>query len=136
MKILLAKNIYYLVRTTLSGALKKLPKDTFVRINRSTVVSIYFIDQINRDHLIIEGKLDGRALVIRMKKEDVDEYLSQFRLINRRRRFSIRENSRYSAHADALGRMPTRESTPGYEIISSLRNGTSSTVSPSRYLRA
>jgi len=45
-----------LVSFNLSGALKKLPKDTFIRINRKTVVSIYFMDQIARDHLIIEGE--------------------------------------------------------------------------------
>ena len=55
-KIFLTNHIYYLVRATLSGALKKLPKDTFIRINRKTVASIYFMDQIARDHLIIEGE--------------------------------------------------------------------------------
>ena len=38
------------------GALKKLPKDTFIRINRKMVASIYYMDLIARDHLIIEGE--------------------------------------------------------------------------------
>jgi DNA-binding LytR/AlgR family response regulator len=55
-KIFLTNDIYYLVRSTLSGALKKLPKDTFIRINRKMVASIYFMDQIARDQLTIEGE--------------------------------------------------------------------------------
>ena len=55
-KIFLTNHIYYHVRTTLSGALKRLPKDTFIRINRKMVTSIYFMDLIARDHLIIEGE--------------------------------------------------------------------------------
>ena len=54
-KIFLINDIYYLIRSTLSGALKKLPKDNFIRINRSTVVSIYFINQINKDQMIVDG---------------------------------------------------------------------------------
>lgn len=39
--------------------------------------------QPDDDHLTIEGNLDGRALVIKMQRENIDEFLSQFRLINR-----------------------------------------------------
>jgi hypothetical protein len=39
--------------------------------------------QPDADHLNIEGNLDGRALVIKLQKENLDEFLSQFRLMNR-----------------------------------------------------
>lgn len=52
-KIFLPNNSFYHVRTTLSGALKKLPSELFIRIHRSIAVSILYIETINRDHLII-----------------------------------------------------------------------------------
>jgi DNA-binding LytR/AlgR family response regulator len=55
-KIFLSDRTYYLVRTSLSGALKKLPPEMFIKIHRSLVASIYFIDDIARDHLIIGGE--------------------------------------------------------------------------------
>src|SRR6266849_5857240 len=55
-KIYLSDHTYYLVRSTLSGALKKLPPEMFIRIHRSLVASIYFIDHIAKDHLIIGGE--------------------------------------------------------------------------------
>jgi DNA-binding LytR/AlgR family response regulator len=55
-KIYLSNKTDCLVRSTLSGALKKLPPEIFIKIHRSCVVSIYFIDNIARDHLIIGGK--------------------------------------------------------------------------------
>jgi DNA-binding LytR/AlgR family response regulator len=54
--IYLTDKIYYMVRTSLSAAVKKLPPDMFIRIDRSLVVSIYFIDNIARDHLLIAGE--------------------------------------------------------------------------------
>ena len=54
-KIFLSDKTYYMVRCSLSGALKKLPKEMFIRIDRSIVASIYFIDDIAKDHLIIDG---------------------------------------------------------------------------------
>lgn len=53
--ICLADETIYMVRSSLSGAVKKLPPDMFVKIHRSTVVSINYIDDIARDHLIIKG---------------------------------------------------------------------------------
>jgi|SRR5580765_1000039 len=55
-KIFLADHTHYMVRTSLSGALKKLPPDIFIKIHRSLVASIYFIDHIASDHLIIGGE--------------------------------------------------------------------------------
>src|SRR5664279_318908 len=52
-KIFLSDKTYYLVRSSLSGALKKLPADMFIRIHNSLVASIYFIDVIAKDHLLI-----------------------------------------------------------------------------------
>ena len=52
-KIYLSNKTHCLVRSTLSGALKKLPPEIFIKIHRSCVVSIYFIDNIARDHLTI-----------------------------------------------------------------------------------
>ena len=54
-KIHLSNKTTCLVRSTLSGALKKLPPEIFIKIHRSCVVSIYFIDNIARDHLTIGG---------------------------------------------------------------------------------
>lgn len=52
-RIFLTNKRDYLVRTTLSGALKKLPSDIFIKTHRSCAVSIYYIDDIARDHLLI-----------------------------------------------------------------------------------
>ena len=52
-KIFLENDTYYLVRATLSGALKKLPHDMFIKINRSFVASIDHIDGIDKDHLLV-----------------------------------------------------------------------------------
>ena len=55
-RIYLSDNTYCLVRSSLSGALKKLPPDMFIKIHRSLIASIYFIDDIAKDHLIISGE--------------------------------------------------------------------------------
>jgi DNA-binding LytR/AlgR family response regulator len=44
------------VRSSLFAALKKLPAGMFVRINDSTAVSIYYIDSIYRDYLVLVSK--------------------------------------------------------------------------------
>jgi DNA-binding LytR/AlgR family response regulator len=55
-KIFLSDHTFYMVRSTLSGALKKLPPELFIRIHRSLAANIYFIDDIAKDHLIIGGE--------------------------------------------------------------------------------
>jgi len=55
-KIILSDKSYYLVRSALSGALKKLPADMFIKTHRSFAASIYFIDNIARDHLTVKGE--------------------------------------------------------------------------------
>ena len=52
-RIFLVNKTYYTVRSTLSGALKKLPPEMFIKINRSVVASVYHIDDIHKDHLMI-----------------------------------------------------------------------------------
>lgn len=52
-KIFLSDKSHYLVRSTLAAALSKLPSDLFIKIHRSLAVSIYYVDDIARDHLVI-----------------------------------------------------------------------------------
>jgi hypothetical protein len=54
-KVVFSDKSYHLIRSSLSSAIKKLPPDMFVRINRSEVVSIYYIDDIDRYNLSIDG---------------------------------------------------------------------------------
>lgn len=51
--IILSDESEYMVRSSLASALKKLPKDMFIKTHRSFAASIYFIDKIARDHLIV-----------------------------------------------------------------------------------
>ena len=53
--IILADSTIYMVRSSLAGALKKLPPNIFIRISRSMIVSIFYMDDIKRDHLIMGG---------------------------------------------------------------------------------
>lgn len=54
-KIFITGGGYYLVRSTLAAALKKLPPDIMKRVHQRLVVSVYYADNIARDHLQIEG---------------------------------------------------------------------------------
>jgi DNA-binding LytR/AlgR family response regulator len=54
-KVVLSDKSIYMVRTTLASAIKKLPPDMFIKISRSVIASIYFIDDIVRDHLVVDG---------------------------------------------------------------------------------
>jgi len=47
---------FLIVRSSLFAALKKLPPDMFIRINESMAVSIYHIDNIRRDYLVLAGE--------------------------------------------------------------------------------
>ena len=47
---------FWEVRSSLQSALEKLPEDMFLRINESTAVSIYYIDSIYRDYLVLAGE--------------------------------------------------------------------------------
>jgi DNA-binding LytR/AlgR family response regulator len=56
-EIVLSDNSTYMVRSSLASAQKKLPPEMFIKIHRSFVASIYFINDIDRDHLIIAGEV-------------------------------------------------------------------------------
>jgi DNA-binding LytR/AlgR family response regulator len=45
-----------MVRSSLSAMMKKLAPDMFIKVHRSLVASVYFIDDIAKDHLIIKGE--------------------------------------------------------------------------------
>ena len=45
-----------IVRCSLKDMLSKLPKGVFLKTHRSYAVSIYFIDQIERDHIVVANK--------------------------------------------------------------------------------
>jgi DNA-binding LytR/AlgR family response regulator len=46
----------YTVRTSLVNALINFPPGMFIRINRAEVVSVFYIDNIAKDHLIMNGE--------------------------------------------------------------------------------
>src|SRR5450755_3791091 len=46
----------YTVRTSLVNALNNFPPGMFVKIDRAEVVSVFYIDNIAKDHLIMNGK--------------------------------------------------------------------------------
>jgi DNA-binding LytR/AlgR family response regulator len=52
-KIYLADNTFYMVRSSLSTMLKKLPPDIFIKTHRSYVASVYHISTICKDHLVV-----------------------------------------------------------------------------------
>ena len=54
-RIYLADKTFFLVRSTLSGALSKLPADMFIKIHRSFAASLCHIDGIDKDHLLVKG---------------------------------------------------------------------------------
>jgi len=54
-RIYLSDRTHYIVRSTLAGALKKLPLDVFIRVHRSYAASIFYVDTVERDHLTIGG---------------------------------------------------------------------------------
>ncbi len=53
--ISLINDTSYSVRTSLVNALKYFPSGMFVKIARGKVVSIFYIDNIRKDHLIMNG---------------------------------------------------------------------------------
>ena len=55
-RIYLRDKSFYMVRSTLSAALKKLPADIFIKIHRSFAVSIDHIDSIHKDHLVVSNE--------------------------------------------------------------------------------
>ena len=56
MRIFLTDQSVIMVRSTLASAMKKLPKELFVKIHRSHVVSVLHIDMIYKDHVLLLGQ--------------------------------------------------------------------------------
>lgn len=54
-RIFLTDQSELMVRSTLANAMKKLPKELFVKIHRSHVVSLLHIDSIFKDHVLLLG---------------------------------------------------------------------------------
>ena len=55
-RIYLANKTFYLVRSSLSAALEKLPPDIFIKIHRSFVASVYHISSIHKDYLVVRNE--------------------------------------------------------------------------------
>lgn len=55
-RIFLTDDTHYMVRATLAGALKRLPRNIFIRIHRSYVVSLLHVDDIYKDYVVIKRK--------------------------------------------------------------------------------
>ena len=56
MRIFLTDQSVIMVRSTLASAMKILPKELFVKIHRSHVVSVLHIDMIYKDHVLLLGQ--------------------------------------------------------------------------------
>ncbi|MES2004946.1 MAG: LytTR family DNA-binding domain-containing protein [Bacteroidota bacterium] len=56
-RIFLNDKSSYMVRSTLANTLKKLPPDVFIKIHRAVAASVYYIDSIQRDHLLVGDEL-------------------------------------------------------------------------------
>jgi len=56
-KIHLIDETVYTVRTSLVNALNNFPPGMFIKINRAEVVSVFYIDNIAKDHLIMNDKI-------------------------------------------------------------------------------
>lgn len=55
-KIVLSNKTFFLVRSSLSTALKRLPANMFIKIHRAYAASVHFIDNVARDHLTVGGE--------------------------------------------------------------------------------
>ena len=49
---------YFMVRTTLDGALKLLPPNKFVQVHRSYAVALKAINVIEKDHVLIAAEVE------------------------------------------------------------------------------
>jgi len=54
-RIYLADKTFYLVRSSLSRTLKKLPPEIFIKIHRSFIVAVHHISTIHKDHLVVRN---------------------------------------------------------------------------------
>lgn len=52
-RVYLTNGSYHMVRSTMINMLRKVPPNVFVQVHRSYAVSIYHVDYLLRDHLLI-----------------------------------------------------------------------------------
>jgi DNA-binding LytR/AlgR family response regulator len=52
-KIFIHDGDTYTIRSTMTSALRKLPEELFVRVHKKYAVSIYYIQSIANDHLVL-----------------------------------------------------------------------------------
>ena len=55
-KVYFSDASFSMVRVSLKTALKLLPPDIFIRVSRNCVVSIYFINEIKTDEIIVQDR--------------------------------------------------------------------------------
>jgi DNA-binding LytR/AlgR family response regulator len=55
-RIYLSDASFCIVRSSMASIMKILPNDIFVRIHRAYAVSLYYVDTISRDELVIDEK--------------------------------------------------------------------------------
>ncbi len=75
-RICFSNKTYYMARSTLKGILKKLPPDIFIQTHRAYAVSVFFIDDIAKDHLNIG---DAAIPIARQYYEQLVEQLQIIR---------------------------------------------------------
>ena len=74
---------FLVVRSSLFAALKKLPAGMFVRINDSTAVSIYYIDSIYRDYLVLVSKSEKPGEIKPIGRAYFSSVLEQLNVIGK-----------------------------------------------------
>ena len=55
-KVYFSDASYHMVRVSQRKALKLLPPDIFIRVSRNCLVSIYFINEIRQDEIIVQDR--------------------------------------------------------------------------------
>lgn len=55
-KLYFSDATYHMVRVSMKNALKLLPQDMFIRVSRNCAVSIYFINEIRPDEIIVQDQ--------------------------------------------------------------------------------
>lgn len=75
-KFIYKDKTYESIRTTLKKVLEGIPLNIFIQINRSWIVSVYFIDRIVDKHVIIGD------FVLPVSPEFYDRLIQQLQIIN------------------------------------------------------
>ena len=81
-EILLSDFRSYQIRASLTSAFKKLPQGMFVRIDRTTVVSIYYIDMVAKDHLAVAaGRMGRKKELFKIGKIFYEPLISKLKIV-------------------------------------------------------